>query len=411
LWWRWRLQLTHFEIIDALGAFELISREGTLGGSVPLRAAQACAPLLEGNAFGLQLRAREPLLLRKGLRALRAPESFVVQCRAMAPVLVARGLLSAADAKLAAHGIIRRAGTDWLFTGLLARPAQGLSGMILPGAARTSRALGVQALELPAGQWTPIFLRLSLRSGLPSAVLEGDVATLAAFPERSLPVNNASTKDRQAMLRAHVGFYDARYFEDKKRGKVTRKYKKLVHGAHLDEVEAGAVTVAHLGPNLLAERDGALQVHAAFAFSARYDGGAVHVSAAEAHRARFASVVRAVVDPLLRDLGHEHQGALLYLSKYFTPHPPGEPYFFVKPPALIRTPPGWSSVIFGQSFASCEVLRGVVHTDQFYALPQVFHVFEPFRDARIAQDELLCTVRALPRSLLRPKASVQPIGL
>ncbi len=403
--------MTHFELIDALGAFDVGARDGTLGGSVPLRAAQACAPLLEGNAFGLQLRAREPLALRKGLRGLRAPESFVTRCAAMAKVLVARGLLSAAEAKVAALGLCRHQGADWLFTGLLVQPTPGLRALVLPAGARTSRALDVQSYDLAPGAWSPLFLRLKLRPGVSSAVLEGDVATLAALPAVPLVAKNATTAERAAMLSAHAAFYDARYFEDKKRGKVTRKYKRLVQGNAPSEATTGAITLAPLGPDLVADTAGALEVRAAFDFSVRYDGGTVQVSAGDKDRARFAAAVRASVDPLLGALGHEHQGAALYLSKYFTPHPAGEPYFFVKPPVLFRTPAGWSSVVLGRSFSSSEVLRGVVHTDMFHAVPQVFHVFEPFRDEHIAQHELLCTVHAVPRSLLQPKANVRPLGL
>ena len=40
-----------------------------------------------------------------------------------------------------------------------------------------------------------------------------------------------------------------------------------------------------------------------------------------------------------------HKGALWYLTKYFTPHPPGEPHFFVKPLAFTRTAAGEAAVI------------------------------------------------------------------
>ena len=49
-------ELSVFEVGDVLdGLFRLEKRSPTLRGSVPLRVAQACVPLLQGNAFGLQV--------------------------------------------------------------------------------------------------------------------------------------------------------------------------------------------------------------------------------------------------------------------------------------------------------------------------------------------------------------------
>src|SRR5262249_51109484 len=53
---RGRLRRVIGEVLDILGGLvRLTRRSPTLDGSVPLRVARACLPLLEGNAYGLQL--------------------------------------------------------------------------------------------------------------------------------------------------------------------------------------------------------------------------------------------------------------------------------------------------------------------------------------------------------------------
>ena len=61
---------TVFEVLDALGLAQLVKRSGDLGGSVPLRVAQGCAPLFEGNAFGFQITLRQPITLRRSARGV-----------------------------------------------------------------------------------------------------------------------------------------------------------------------------------------------------------------------------------------------------------------------------------------------------------------------------------------------------
>src|SRR5262249_49765448 len=66
---RGRLRRVIGEVLDILGGLvRLTRRSPTLDGSVPLRVARACLPLLEGNAYGLQLVLTRPLTVRRRLR-------------------------------------------------------------------------------------------------------------------------------------------------------------------------------------------------------------------------------------------------------------------------------------------------------------------------------------------------------
>ena len=88
-----------------------------------------------------------------------------------------------------------------------------------------------------------------------------------------------------------------------------------------------------------------------------------------------------------------------YLTKYFTPHPNGEPHFFVKPWAFTSTPHGWSSVLEGTRGDGWDVMRGVVWTDRFHATPAVFSL-QPGRRVRVPEGAPLLEVTAVPRRLL-----------
>ena len=60
--------LIAFEAICALPGFcRLTKRSATLDGSLPLRAAQHCSPVLEGNAAGFQVVLDNPMTLRRTL--------------------------------------------------------------------------------------------------------------------------------------------------------------------------------------------------------------------------------------------------------------------------------------------------------------------------------------------------------
>src|SRR6185295_421399 len=91
------------------------------------------------------------------------------------------------------------------------------------------------------------------------------------------------------------------------------------------------------------------------------------------------------------------KGALLYLTKYFTPHRHGEAHFFVKPWAFTTTPPGWSSVVDGISGDGYDVMRGVVWTDRFHATPAVFDLARG-RKIRVPEGAPLVEVFPVPRS-------------
>ena len=142
-------------------------------------------------------------------------------------------------------------------------------------------------------------------------------------------------------------------------------------------------------------------------FRALFDGQTV---ALEYDRARLRHRATAVAEALRGTLAGtpalDHPGAELYLTKYFTPHTPGEPHFFVKPWALTQTPPGWSSLIEGVHGPGYDVMRGIVATDVFHATPAVFRVHREGERIDVAEDAPLLRVIPLPRTLLAQEATL-----
>jgi len=428
---------------EAVCAFEplarLVQRDGTLDGAVPLRVAQACVPLLEGNAFGHQIVFSKRLTarVRLGRRTLAtSPELDAVDRghRAAVPLLAARGLLRARGAwhaQLAKSWWWSERGVLRIWTGLLVRPRPGTLLRVSGAGSRAILGLGVRTAWIAGEDLVPLVIDFDrVEDG---TRLEGEVATVAAVAP-GLGIDVVGLDEAPELGHAHAAFYDAKYFATKK-GEVTRKYRKLVNRAAKardEEGEEGAIgergCVAHLagpapevvtidrvlGAAAMAPEAlprgvppvGVVRFANAVPFTAHFDGNTLAV---EPDRAVLARGARLVERELAKACGEEiltgHEGASLYLTKYFTPHPHGEPHFFVKPWAFLRTPPGWSSVLEGVRGDGFDIMRGVVWTDRFHATPAVFSV-RPAARVRVREGAPLLDAVPVPRKLLAESFSL-----
>jgi hypothetical protein len=417
-----------FEIVSAFEPLaRLERRDGTMDGAVPLRVAQACVPLLEGNALGLQVVFRKRLTVRARLGRLAIVEDAARSAidaahRAAVPLLVARGLLGRAwEQRLTRAWWWTERGTLRVWTGLLARPRPGTWLRVTgPG---NRAALDVRVQDTWIGDFdapVPLVLDLAVEGG---ARLDAEVATVVPVVP-SVRARIVPLAEARALADAHAAFYDAKYFATKK-GEVTRKYRRTIARRKEEEDEAegddGELRVAHvagprpelvridrvLGPGASTPvaappgtRLDVVRFLNAVPFRAHYDGNTLAV---EPERDVLAAGARVVEAALGEDYVGAHKGATLYLTKYFTPHPSGEPHFFVKPWAFVETPRGWSSVVDGHRGAGWSVMRGVVRTDGFHATPAVFHV-APMRRIAIGLGEPLVDVIAAPRAVLAEEA-------
>ncbi len=423
---------TVFEVLDAVGLAKLDKRSGDLDGGVPVRVAQACSPLLEGNAFGFHVSLSEPVAIERSFGRVRAiidaPRRDAVEAsyRAAAPRLLAEGVVAkgSASSALVEGGLVSAPKVSVgrarfrLWTGLLVKPDKGVWLRISSGANRRNRFFEVEETFIDDdGAFTPLVLDITLRKGAPDVVrLAGEIATIAPVsPQGS--IEDTPLAEAKEVGEAHVAFYDAAYFASKK-GEPTRKYRKMKTPNPRWDPEAPARSrviaagpSAHVitrearivgQPGLTSMGPPRVVFSNLVPFEATYDGYSLVVTPDRRALDAGARAVEAMFGSVFGPGFVEgHRGALWYLTKYVTPHPPGEPHFFVKPWAFVATPPGVSSLIEGVHGEGFDVLRGVVSTDVFHATPAVFHVFQTGDPIRVGAGEPLVSVIPVPRALLR----------
>lgn len=414
------------QIVDVLGNFVVLeARSATLDGSLPLRAAQACTPLLEGNAVGRELVLAHRIELSRSLRGVKIERfdhraKVEARARAVVPMLGPLGLADAFVSRFTQSPLRTERRRIELFCGLLVTAPRGLRLRIGSTSNRRPRAFLVeeQIIAHEDGP-TPIVLSMKLEDLGEGVVLEGEIATIVPLIDR-LEARYQPLSSALDAARSHVRFYDERYFESKKRG-ATRKYRDLVREqpkvsdtepAAKPAAEPRVVDVVECGPRQVEIASDRLRMRAGVPFTFFYDGSTVSVHVAEASLESMAAAIREAWAPVLSEaLANEavFRGALLYLTKYVTPHPRGEPHFFVKPPALVVTPPGWSTLIEGRKSLAFDVLRGVVRTDIFHAIPSVFAIANLGTTCAVRPGDWLADLFPSPRHVLERPFVVRTI--
>jgi hypothetical protein len=303
--------------------------------------------------------------------------------------------------------------------------------LLASAANRRNRGFVVRPRVVPIDDgWVPLVLELRPASEARTLRLHGEVAcVVAAGPGPALERMPLARHPEAA--RGHLRFYVQDYFEAKKRGEITRRYRKTIDAAPHPQAgrgQPGPGAVVEVGPcpgaieaidecllpsgpaSRVPVSRGTLQVarfDELLGFTVEWDGHTVALDYDRARlRARATSIGPSFEAALGPELVARHPGALLYLTKYFTPHPPGEPHFFVKPWALTVLPPGWSALVEGVHGPGYDVMRGVVHADQFFATPAVLQLFEPGRRIAIPAGRPLMRVIPLERGRLLGEAAV-----
>jgi hypothetical protein len=340
--------------------------------------------------------------------------------RAALPMLRARGHLPVDAWRELERGVVTMVrGEIWLWTGLCVRPRAGGWLLVASTANRRNQGFEVRPLVVPVDDgWVPLVLALRPAADARTLRLHGEVAcVIEAGPGPALERMPLARKPEAA--RGHLQFYVQEYFEAKKRGEITRRYRKTIDaGSPLVAAKSapGEGAVVEVGPCLAAiepldacllPTGPAAQVPAGrgalptvrfdniIDFAATWNGHEVTLDYDRAAlRDRAAAIEPAFIAAVGPELVARHPGALLYLTKYFTPHPPGEPHFFVKPWAFTVLPPGWSALVEGIHGPGYDVMRGVVHADQFFATPAVFQLLALQR--RIAIPARRPLVRVIP---------------
>ncbi len=428
------------EVLDTLGGFARLARNTpTLDGSIPLRAAQACLPFLDGNRLGLQVVLDTKLSVEKSLSGYRLhapPESLVRALSGAAPRLAAEGLLPEGSwlAKKLAKGLVWRAdrsGALALFTGLFLRPKPGFVLRVSHAGNRKNVLFGVRERFIVDAS-APCPLVLELEPGKDARfplLLGGELASLFPLVPR-VECRHADLSPESEAARAHLAFFDPKYFERKKRGP-TKKYKRAVSGAEVaSPASSGRVELVEAGPGGIGEITRfpvasaagvsereipglvALEIRNGVPLRARFDGHVADVVPDERRLALYRERTEAAWSAAFdTDTLMSHRGAVWYFSKYVTPHQAGEPLFFVKPSVLTRTTAGWSTLVDGALGSGFEVLRGAVATDRLHALPAVIRLLHPGQRVLLPEDLPLARCFPFPRSTFDATADRIPWSL
>jgi hypothetical protein len=419
-----------FDVLDVFGgATQLVKPNATLDGSLHLRAARACSPLLDGNRFGFQVDLTQKLTLDKslwGLHLTEIPDGFARTISGSMPRVLAEGLLDPRGtwARAFKEGIVFRDKKQRcqvsLFTGLFVKPRDG--HWLRLGHAGNRRNLAFDVEEywiIDSQKWTPLVVTLSFFPDVPFPMtLSGEIATLAPFPSE-LRWDLIEDEDEKKVAQTHLDFFDPDYFAKKKKTS-TKKYRQFLDKEpeptlpHVDFVAHAYFGPLAIRPQFVRtimtatgteQHPGTpLRASAYFnlvPFTCSYDGYMAHVEPDKPALDDFAQETRRAWEKLFdAEYLAQHKGAIWYFTKYITPHQPGEPYFFVKPPALMVTPPGYSTLIEGIPGPGYSILRGVVATDVFHALPAVFRIDQPLHRIEIPLTAPLTRFYHFPRTLM-----------
>lgn len=331
----------------------LSTRSATLNGTVPLRAARACPPLLSGNAFGLVLSPTEPIRVRRGLGRVEIQP---------APVRVRARGTRVIDAVFATGLSVTTDGDERLAV----------------GRAYNRRDRRATAYDAPVTRDAPIEVTLRLVIGLREEIaIGGEVACVAGFRD---DVSMATEAEAASLLAAHVAFFDAAYFEGK-RGRPTLKYRDVARSRERSESTTPRLVVAHVGgapPILTRGADGVVGIAVAADVDVRL--------AFHGERVEPTMDPRAVAERARRIEGRARSllggapvptGALRYFTTYVTPHAPGDPHVFLKPAVLAGGAAGAALVVDGPDAVGLEGFRGVTEADWFHALPAVGEMIAP----------------------------------
>jgi hypothetical protein len=424
---------TAFDAVEALAGFcRLIRRSGTLDGSLPMRAAQHCTPVVLGSAVGFQIVLNHPMMFHRGRTALVATVTRPGGDRI-------RHDVPAALARMIDRGWLERDG-PWhrlfrddpmpvrgnhllLWTGWLVRPAARTCLLVAGAYNRSGRATIREHLVTDTTRFTPLVLEIDVSSlTTRPAWLAGEIGCVTPLvptvrfrmrPLASAPEVGASV----------LKFYDASYFAEK-RQRPTGRYRKL-HAALSSEADPRAdCQLVYAGPRVhrvtgrwrsagpdgwgtwSGSRDQVLEqaiVRSECVLQALWDGHTprdLRAHSAASSR-RFSALWR-------RLYGSDAEDALGFFRAHFGTPPLGEPYLVLQPRIFVSTPPGWSSIVDGFHGSIYDGMRGVIATDAFNTVSTVYRLYRPGR-FRIPKAAPVLRVLPVPRALLhRPLRQFDP---
>ena len=416
------------DVVEIMSASIIEKRSATLDGSIPLRAAQGCKPLLDGNAAGFHVRLRDPAVIRVGKKGpflqltdegyAKITEDYSSKIERLVDqgILIRNGYWH----KTLEKGFVwKKNNSLFLWTGRLVRPDPGV-WILVSGAFNRRCLIDLTEHVITDDQaFTPLVLQLDL-SSLRERVtwLDTELACLTPLkPDAGF--NITSIRQEPQVGKFFCDFYDQGYLENPGDGKYIGRYRKHTAAELSTESDkkAECKLVVAGGPNLHQIRT--------FERFATAEGFSRNNSAK--NRLQFA-VVRNICEvrgrwdgSLVRDLvadmpdevrhmrevwselyGVEVLSSIEWFLEYALPHlgrHRAEPFLTILPWVFATTPPGWSSIVDGFPIAGLDGMRGVVSTDSFFDIPHLWQLRKPGR-LKVRRGARLARVLPVPRRLL-----------
>jgi hypothetical protein len=416
------------DVIKVLDFFSIEKRSETLNGSIPLRAAQGCKPLLDGNSAGFHLRLTEPAVIRKspdGAMLVLTDEGYEKATEAYSAKieqLIERGLLVKGGYW---HKELNK-GFGWqrnhvlyIWTGYLVRPASGVCLLVSGAFNRRCLVNLIEYVIADDASFVPLILQLDLSSlRTRETWLDTELACLVPM-QPNVSFSILPLKQQPEVGQAWCDFYDPTYLEPRGEGKYIGRYRKFAAvkpktGAS-EKAECQLIVAG--GPNIhkittfdrFVTRDGRSRTHPTkhllqFAVvgnmcdvKGRWDNSNFRDISAEVphEKQRFR-------DTWIELYGEKNLASVEWLMEYahptYGPHR-GEPYFGVTPWVFAVTPPGWSSVLDGFHLKRLDGMRGVIATDTYFGVPPLWQIERPGR-LSVSKGTPLARVLPVPRHLL-----------
>jgi hypothetical protein len=419
-----------FDLVDGLGGLCVVEkRSSTLDGTIPLRAARGCQPLLEGNSAGFQIQLREPARLQIGrgdpvLRFSHAIANYLDDTyQRQIDHIVASGLITSGGFwhRWLRRGIVQTCrGALRIWTGLLVRPAPG--AWVLISRAYNRRCLvAVREHVVPDdGGWVPILLELERLPRSPREVwLDSEIASMTPLSP-NVKVDFHPLEAQPAVGMAFRDFYQDRAAA--KTDEQSGQYRRLVADVADIPNPIGARCRVIIGDRMDLHRVGTFRRFATpLGMTSRHPAR---------HQLQFATVgatgdVRAHWDGLGARFDKVDVGALaerfrkrwaklygeasLPAAEWITQFAPttpiatrGEPYFILTPFVFCATTPGWSCIVDGADLGAGSIagLRGVVATDRYVGIAPVYHCHAPLR-FEVRRGVPIARLLPVPRRLLQ----------
>lgn len=390
-----------FEVIEALPGFcTLVKRSPTLDGQLPLRAAQHCSPVFEGNEAGFQICLRQPMTLRRDRHGFRvdmtppALEQTQTEVRGAIERLVARGLLARGGywhRLLAEDAMPVRGRRILLWSGFLVKPEPGVALHVGPAFNRRSRIAVVEHAIADTSGFTPLMLEIDGRNfGKEPRWIDQEIGCVLPVA-RQARLTLQSIRQAPDVVRAFEAFFDAHYFETKKI-KPTGSYRRLVREPAGPPAETCEGRVFYAGPNIHTVAGLRRFFHPGGVASRPPDGVSIpqctvrNVAPYGAYwdgqmftreRKQTAGALRALARDWRAAGGRTSGDPWEFLSGYAYGPGRDEPYWLLQPWVFVRTPSGWSSVVDGVRAGGSEGMRGIIRTDQFHTVSMVYRMYEP----------------------------------